>query len=312
MHLFKNKTFIFRKKIILLLLVLTFSFYPQPQPAQAWLSLAAAAWKDAREMIRETISAIQLGAAQQAAVDALNSEMSYLITGKNSGGPMIITDWRAYAVKQPVARTNVFINDYISQSLRGRGSLTGYVSKTAEGIGMSYLSQLEQSAKRATSDIIQPRVTFQGDPAKIFSGPRPFQRFTLLFSGINYEPIYKTYIQDKYQEELENQKTIAQLEATSSGFLGKKVNGITVNPAGLIEAQVAKVQNMGKDIITNATNWRQVVIGAVSNTINQSMINGIGQIQAGVHREVTNVRSQAIGEMNKAISNIGPGALYRR
>jgi hypothetical protein len=101
------------------------------------------------------------------------------------------------------------------------------------------------------------------------------------------------------------------MKITSPGYLGKEVNGITVTPAGLVEAQVNKVKTMGLDVISNAQNLPDIITSAVAMTISETMIQGIGQIQSAVHREISNVRSNATNQLNQAVRSVGPSALYK-
>jgi len=68
---------------------------------------------------------------------------------------------------------------------------------------------------------------------------------------------------------------------------------------------------MGIDVISTAQNLPEIIASAVSMTINQTMLQGIGNIQAAVHREVAAVRSNATTQLNQAIKSVGPSALYK-
>lgn len=310
----KNKILRPKKTILLLFFAFISVLSPNATPAKAWETIPAFLMHEAWLTVTETIKGIQLGMAQQAAAEALSRQMSFLITGRSTGGAMFVTNWQSYLTRQPQMQANIFINDYISQVTRGRGSITGYIPAGSEGVGVnfSFTGQMAQSARNITSGQTQAQVTFRGDPSRIFSGAKPFQNLNLYLSGINNPWAFNINVQQKYQEELQQQQLIAQTKATSSGFLPLESNGAVVNPAGLIQAQVAKVQNMGIDIITNAKNLPQVISGAVSMTINQAMRSGIGQMEAMAQREISGVRNNVNNQLNSAVRQVGPGALYNQ
>ena len=222
---------------------------------------------------------------------------------------------------KPKNNSDLFINDYISQATNGRGSSTSYKPAKGEGIGGgSYTNSLAQDAKKATSNKpAQQKVTYTGDPTKMFSSSSSgsssngFANLNLLFSGINYDPIFVMHAQEKYQENLKNEQKIAQTKVISGqGFTGKEVNGKTVIPGSVVKDQTSKVQNMGIDVLTSAQNLPEVIASAISATINQAMLHGIGNMEAIIHREISNVRSQTTAQNNAANKSGGPGSQYKR
>ena len=166
----KNKAITFRKNILVLILVICFIFSPAVRPVQAWDAIPAALMKFGLETVRQVIEGIQRGIVKQAAITALNQEYDYLLTGRSAGGARIVSDYNDYLVRQPQNQANVFINDYISQSIRGRGSLSGYNSAGGEGVGGSYMGRLAIGAKATTSgqpSIVRP--TYEGNPSQMFA-----------------------------------------------------------------------------------------------------------------------------------------------
>lgn len=313
----RDLSFKLREKSIILSLVVLLVFSPlNAEKSQAfWPDFIGNAYGAIMENILQTIKDIQVGAAKQAAVMALQKEMSFLITGRSAGGARFVTDWNAYLVTQPKNTSDIYINDYISQATRGRGSLTSYIPAGSEGVGGgSYTSALAQGAKNITSSQpAKPQVTYTGNPSQMFDSANGFSNMDLYLSGINNPWAFKMNVQQAYQTKLANTQLAAQMKVNGTGgVLPVESNGQTINPAGLVEAQIAKVQNMGVDVLTNAQNLPSIISSVVSATINQAMIQGIGTIQASVHREVANVRSQASAQMNAAVSSGGPGAIYKK
>lgn len=302
-------------KSLFVLLFFVFSFFPTHRSQAALWPAIDPIIKTALEKIQKQIDGMLLGAAKQASIKAIQQQMNSLIAGgSGSGGAMFVTDWKAYLVTQPQSQANLFINDYISQSLKGRGSLSSYVPAGFEGVGSnsSYLSQLEQGAKAITSNNpAQSQVTFTGDPSTMFAGPDPFKQLNLYLSGVNNPWAFNIDVQIKYQDELEKQKLIAQTKVIAGqGFPGKESNGMTIAPGSVIKDQLSKVQGMGLDMIANAQNLPEIITSAVSMTINQTIQQGIGNVQAQVNREIANAKAKAAAQMTQTIGTQGPGALY--
>lgn len=298
-----------------IILLFSFLFFPAHRSeAAAWPAIDPVI-NSALTKIMDQIKAMLLGVAKQAAIKAIQEEMTYLITGKSSSGAMFVTDWNDYLKTRPQAAANLVINDYISQSLRGRGSLTGYISATqtqAEGVGMSYVSKLGQLAQNITSDPPEAQVTFTGEPTKIFSGPNPFQQMNLYLWDNNDSFDYLTNVQKRYIAELDRQENMAEVRVISGqGFPGNDSDGMTITPGALIKDQLAKVQSMGMDMVATARELPELITSVVSMTISQTIQQGIGNLQSQVHREITNVRNNAKTQMNKKIQEIGPAAYYK-
>lgn len=303
-----NNKNIFRAAEFFLLAILFcfFAFSPQHKAkAAAWPAIDPII-KTSLERVEKQIYGMIMGSAKTAAVQALNQEMNFFISG-SSGKAMIVTDWRAYLINDPTAATNIQLNAIIDRSLNGRGSLSNYISRGFEGFGanFSYQNQLAQGAKQLLEEPTCKN-NYIGNPSQMFVSGN-FKNLSLYLNG-NDPWTYNTCISNERQRLLEENKFIAQTKVTSPGILGKEVNGITVTPAGLVEAQLNKVKTMGMDVITNAQYIPEIMTAVVSRMI----IQGIGDIQVQIHREVSNVRSQAQTQMNQAVQQNGPGALYRR
>ncbi len=304
--------YIFRKKSFALVIILFLVFFSGAKPADAWMAIPAAILEETMRVTREIINGIQMGAAKTAAVQALNQEINFLVTG-SAGGPMFVMNWRGYLIEQPTNDTNLQLNAIIDRSLNGQGSLSGYIPKGFEGVGtnFSYQNQLAQNARRLSEKPICKN-NYIGEPLKMFDDPSKGMRNLSLFTNGN-DPVTSNLCFSAERRRLLDENTlIAQTKVISPGILGKEVDGMTVTPAGVIEAQLNKVKTMGMDVITNARYIPEIMTAVVSQMITQSIQQGIGEIQVQVHQGVSNVKIQAQTQMNQAIQQNGPGALYRR
>jgi hypothetical protein len=296
-------------------LLVFFSPLAAEQSQAFWPDFLGNAFGAAMDFMLQNIKGIMLGAAKKAAVTALQKEVSFMITGRSSGGAMFVTDWNDYLLAQPTSKADLYINDYITQSTSGRGSMTAYIPASGEGIGGgSYISVMMQGAKSITSNRpTQPVVTYTGNPSRMFAGASGFANMNLYLSGINNPWAFNLNVQQSYQQKLNSEQQIAQAKVISGqGFIGQESDGITTTPGSLIKDQVSKVQTMGVDVLANANNLPEVIMAAVSAIISQSITQGVGNIQSSVNREISNVRAQSSAQQNSAVQTSGPGALYKR
>ena len=117
------------KKIFIFLVALAIVFSPlETRPANAWEATEIAVLNNAITAIREQVTGLINGAAKQAAIQALTQSVETIINGAAGQGSKIITDWEQVIVHEPEVATALYLNDYLSQTTRGRGSAAGYVT----------------------------------------------------------------------------------------------------------------------------------------------------------------------------------------
>jgi hypothetical protein len=113
--------------------------------------------------------------------------------------------------------------------------------------------------------------------------------FNTYLSGINNPWIYKLHIQQKYKEQLEKEKEIAQTKALASmGYKGTEKNGKIITPGSFIASQMSDSASMNFDVITGANSFQEVAVGIVSTFVSQAIENGIGKAQEGYDKENRN------------------------
>lgn len=320
-------------KAIVFISALVFALVLPDEKAQAAL------WPGVDPMIMSSITKIydlvqgaMLGAAKQAASVAINQQMdSLLSTGGSDGGPMFITDWDDYMVDQPKRDADVFINDYISETTAGKGSLSNYESAWQnpdmiakggyEGVGDgsfaygnllnkasasgatsygggNYISRLAQGALSATSGQQKARVTYEGDPSQMFNDGT-MKNMSLYLSGINNPWAYNMHVQAKYQEKMENEKDVAKTMAGAyQGFTGVGDKNSISNPGSLIKDMKAGYQDVGISIIANANSLPEIITGAVSQATAKAVSMGIGSVQAEIIQKNSILSAQIGGQLN--------------
>lgn len=281
--------------------------------ADAWFPGADAVIAEKMREVYETIQAFMVGAAKQAAIQSLNQEVSFLVTGRSSQGVMFVTDWKDYLVTQPDRQAKLYMNAYIDQITAGRGSLSQYIPAGSEGFGLAggnYINSLRVGAQNGILNPTQPVTTYVGNPSQMFASGN-FRNLSLYLSGINNPWAFNLNVQQKLDETRQTNQLAAQTRSIAGqGFPGTDINGKTVTPGIVTKENLVNVQKMGLDSIANAQNMPAIITAIVSKIITTSITQGIGTMQNLTHREVVNVQNQTNTQMNSAIGAYGPGAQY--
>lgn len=313
-----SKKYFFQKLFLSLFLAISLVYSPfycgnaQAASSSSWVAAAAMTFASIMNY-QDSIKGFMLGIAKQAAMKALSQEINFMITGKSSQGTMFVSDYRDYLIAKPKGQAVLYTNARIDQALGGRGSLSGYIPAGSEGFGLAggnYMNSLRVGAQSAVTNPADPKVTYVGNPSQMFAQGN-FRNLSLYLSGINNPWAFNLFAQNTLdQKTQEEQKTASDKLIANQGFPGTESNGKTITPGILVKEASAGVQNMGYDIISNATHIPEIATALVSQLVTQSINQGIGMMQATVHREIGSVRTQVTGQMNAAVGSYGPGALY--
>lgn len=323
MNLNQNKKIFFRKKIIIILfLVLTLSFSPvAAKKTYAWDAVLGETFGNLMRKTMDQIDAVIRGMQKQLSAMSIN-QMTIKLVANGNNGPMFIVNWQDYLIGQPQLRTQAYMNDYLTQVTRGRGSSSGYRPAPGfEGTGPNafrmglgqygnYSSRLLEQTKVAISS---PGVamTYQGNPSQMFAKGN-FKDMSTFLSGINNPWAFQTNAQAKKQEILNQQQLIASNEAVAGGgFTGVKKNGQTLTPGSVVKENLVNAQDLGNKIIASATSLPEIITGVVSKMSTQLMTQGIGNIQAQVQKNIS-IGNRAKLQLNAQVNSRGPGALYGR
>lgn len=138
----KNKKNSIKKFILICFLSATLVFTPvrTHQADAAWGELVNSAMTAVLRQIQNMIQGMIMGMMKQMATKMLNQEMGGLIGGSSTGGAQFITDWQDFLYNQPKQNADKYMNDYLSQITKGRGSLSGYIPNVNLSMGSGFLS----------------------------------------------------------------------------------------------------------------------------------------------------------------------------
>ncbi|MDP1884059.1 MAG: hypothetical protein Q8L10_01705 [Candidatus Moranbacteria bacterium] len=292
----------------------------QAPKSEAWLEFAGQMMAHSLAIMRETIQGITMGALKQMAIQAINTEISVAIGGSSSQNSRIIGNYRDFLHVEPLQKTNRYMNDYLSQITRGRGSEAGYVPNEGFGAGAfvgglnhgNYIAQLRQSAMAVTVDRREPTPTYVGNPRQNMFANGNMDNFNLYLSGINNPWSFNMNAEQKYQERLAIEKEAAQTEAIAGqGYKGTRQGDTITTPGSLIGTTMSNVQNLGLSVLASARNAPEVVTATVQNILTQSIQNGIGNAQRNVQREIQGVVSKADQVMELQAQITGPASAWQ-
>jgi len=305
----KNKLF---KKIYL---ILVFSLFLNLSPATvqnayAWDAVKGAIFHRAIDTVYDVVKGIIMGALKQAAATAINQAMESIMGGGGpNGGALFIQDYNNYLVVQPRQGANTYINDYISQTTKGRGSASNYISASGgkEGFGGSYQNQLAQLGKSATSEKKTPSVTYQGEPSQMFSDGT-FKNMLSFWSGINNPVAYQNHIEDVYNQKQKELQMINQTKVQAGlGSPGQEKNGMVVTPGSMAIMNSVNAQDIGNKIIGGATHMPEVITSMVAQIMTKSLQNGIGNAAKSAMDSGMSQQQMSIGQSTMT-DNFGSGA----
>lgn len=306
----------FFKKAVFSALVISFLFLPfHKSQAALWPGIDPNI-KQMLENIQKRIEGIALSILKQEALKMLNRQIDKLIGGGGGGSSKsvaFITNWNTYLVKEPKDKTRVYMNDYLSQITRGRGSNGNYLSEgfsagSILGIlggkgGGSYASQLVSMAKSQTSEKKEPQFNYPGDPSQMFKGGT-FKLMSLYLSGINNPWGFSVNAQEKYQEKLAEEKKIAETKAVAyQGFKGTesksksaKSSDTTIKtPGSVVKDMVSNVKDIGNKIVAAAQHPEEIITAIVSQMMTKFIQQGIGEVEKVIDKETSKIQGLTNG-----------------
>ncbi len=125
----QNKKFTLKKIIFACFLSAALIFAPvQTHQADAlWGEVLNASLTTILQYIQNMIQGMMMGMMKQMATQMLNQDMGNMIGGSSTSNAKFITNWQDFMFTQPKQEADNYMNDYLSQLTKGRGSITGYI-----------------------------------------------------------------------------------------------------------------------------------------------------------------------------------------
>jgi hypothetical protein len=309
-----KKQFLF-KIFFVSVLALTMALAPiQTRPVEAaWGEFPAQFLGNALAMMRAQILGMIMGSLKQAAIKTITSKISSIVGGSSSQDSKIISNYTDFLHTDPLKKSKLYLNDYLSQMTQGRGSISSYIS-VSEGFGSNagnYIAQLKQSALAITTEIKQTIPSYHGNPSQNMFVDGNLNNFNLYLSGVNNPWAFNLTVQQKYQEIITIQQDAARTEALANrGFMSTKQGDTIISPGSLTGDIMARVQTMGLDVLANAQSVPEIITSAVQGIITSAIQKGIGKAQNIAQKEVDKVTGSATQQIDKLTQKLGPAAAY--
>ncbi len=302
--------------LIALIAVSYCTLMPSFVHAGAWgEDFEAAILKQMLEKIQKQIEGQLLGVLKSTAISLLNTRVASLVGGSSTSASLVISDWRAYLYQEPGQKALLAYDGFKSATLKGRSS--GFSSASG---GPSYESYLEKFSDRHVLDtnLLNSSTTLLGelssDPIKSVDAG-DIRVISAMYSSES-DPLGYALRAERFKMGADAQyQTEAQLKATSSGYKGVQDKaGNTILPGSTIGQMVADVQDIGNKVIAAAQNPTELVGGVITTLANRMITNliqnGLGKVQASIQREISNVDSQIMSQVDVVNRQLGRGAAY--
>lgn len=175
---------LFKKAILTVFLCSVLSFFPLHKSSAALWPYIDPPYQRMLDTIYDQIKGVILSSLKQQAARIINEQVNKLVGGTVGSAAKFITDWEVFLVTEPQRQANKYMNDYISQTLGGRGSGYGYIPISPRyGYGSVYGAS--DSKDNSTDSFISEgfvggKVLGEGDP--------PYQEATTtVYSSDYYE-----------------------------------------------------------------------------------------------------------------------------
>ncbi|NCU41942.1 MAG: hypothetical protein EOM19_04455 [Candidatus Moranbacteria bacterium] len=327
--------------------LLTFFLQVQIAKADVWgAAYGAAIAKRAMDTAYEEMQAAILGTLKVTAYELLHTQVGQLIGGTSVKESFIISDWEDFIVRQPMDRSVVYMNDFFSASFQAKNScdyiplmsssagdpfqdsLTTSCASLQEGVRFvqNFPSYLEEYARATIGGEISKGVDkvqeytldqFCSDPSEMFASGN-WKCWDAYFSNDFNNPYgYSLLAEKKYYTEIEKNREIARLQSTAYQGYKPQTTGdglYVITPGSLIKDIQSSVTDLGNKIIAAANSpsefFSALITSFVTSFIQQTVRNGVGEIQQHIQTEIREADKKMSTEVNRVVEEVGLRARY--
>jgi hypothetical protein len=296
-------------KIIIFAAILFFSgiFSVESVQAGTWgEDIMAEEMGQMQTALQKIINGVIMGAAKQAAVKAIEGQISNIVSGGGSGtgGAKFITNWEEHLFKKPAEKTQLIMKDFLTNSYGGRSSSLNYISAS----GGSYTASIEKQMKELVGidkNNSKKNVSLDelgvSDPMRIFSDPSKGYAPFAAFLDYNSEKEALFHVIPESLLTLEQEQKKAEIQAIAyQGFLATTEGGSggsglfgssgsskepTVTTPGIITKEImAYAENMSGQTVVTARDIPEVITALVTKIVTKTITDGIGKASQNAQR----------------------------
>jgi hypothetical protein len=204
---------------------------------------------------------------KSAAITLVQKTVSAIIGGDSGSTSLVITDYSDYLFTKPQQRALLSMASFYTDTLGSGG----------EGVLNNYKNLLKGQAKSMVNGNSSCTMNIQNyvtDTGNLFKEGN-MKGYLSYFSTCNNPYSYSLVAKDKYESEYNKEQTVAEKEE-KNGYLPKKVNGLISSPASIAENALNNVDQLGNQMIVNATKPSELLVGSVLSIGSRTLQYGIG------------------------------------
>lgn len=311
------------QKIIASISILLVLLMAAPQSARAGVwgeSISAEIMGQVWEQLQKSIEGILLSTLRQTALQMLNSQIGQALGGGQYGNPLFVVSWDDELFLGPLKENSVYMNNLLTQTLRGRGSTLNYIpAEVASTFGGNYYDYLQKQAKAAIGSAnaaaSAPTTTITRDP-RTAAAEGDVKNFFKAFDSPYNNPLGLPLVMQAMQaEDLARRKEQAATRAIAyQGYKCKSDSGFCITPGSTLKDLQSNVSATYNNLITAAQNPYELVTGVATTLITRSVTNlvqkGIGSVQQKFLREFYRLDNKVGGTLRDINQYAGAAAQY--
>lgn len=293
--------------------------------------LAAEQFKQALEIGFEQMQGALLMRLKIMAVHLMNSSLEQLIGGVNGSGLLYISDWRQHLIAMPEEANKIFVEDYLSQTTRGKCSSInfevldpsnvfdskngGYAKRSPSNPNYQTLlcsaARRQITGKRPVVNIDQ----YSANPAHSLR-EGDWRVLNALYLNPANNPIgYAMLVEAARAQDLAERKRVAEAEAIANqGYNAVKVGGVTVTPGRTVGDIVENIKTLPNNIWALSNKPGEIlgglVVSVANRAMNQMLQRGFDVARTKIQREITKVNTQIYKTSREINKKLGPASLY--
>ncbi len=306
-----KKIFLAKKTLLSFFAFLSFVVFVPRASADAWGSaIMAELFGQQYRIIHESILGAMLAAAKKQAVIEYNKTVTQIV----SGGPLFITDWEQFLIKDTRDATEIYMNDFFTDIAAGKNSSLNYeikeLKKNANEIKQNYANKLVEQAKQSIF-FSPPSYNLNEhieDPTYMFADGNWKAWNAFILNPANNPIGFSLMSQDIVADKLENERKKAELQAIAyQGYMSKSKDGKVLTPGSTIKDIISQAEDLPNKILANARSLPEVIVTLLIKQTGNTLRQGIGGIQTKLQREV----NTTINNYTKSMQNITPGQKFK-
>lgn len=279
--------------------------------------------------LKESIKRAAIAALKEEAARTINETVNNAIYQGTGTGAMFITNWEDFLINEPQRKADIYINDLISNSYKGRemynyvssSSSSGFFSSANGNQKVAGASAMREgvikgvsSSSTSGSDIgivmenVKKRIfdtSIQACPLTNLSGAYTKSNWidfeisisTPTCTEIGAYQVFKPIQLSRLEQEA---KMSSDQAIAGQGYRPAMSGNTVITPAITIAAIKAQAEDIGNKIIASANSIPEVITALVTRMAVKTIQQGIGQAGSYARREINSKVNNVAREVRSA------------